>query len=262
MLLLWPRIFCWPWCHTYQQWRAPSNILESVACWPTPLHALDAIHVRCRTTAIGGIDRRQWWCPECRAKKSIRTGSFFSHSHPSLNQLILFIYLWSEDVSLEFIQRQISMQDVGTYGHGLGKHDQGGVQPRPNGQLREMAASTITAKPESSRLTKASSSLGNTTEACTGMAISWALGAVEQETGRCQLQVVANRDRAMLNPTLEQWLLLGTHIISDGWAACIHLDQLNQGVYLHDVIIHEPSPLPFTCSLHILYVNIHYSKPL
>ena len=110
-----------------------------------------------------------------------------------------------------------------------------------------MAASTITAKPELSRLTKANSSIGNTTEACTGMAISWVLGAVEQETGRCQLQVVANRDRAMLDPTLEQWLLPGTHIISDSWAACNHLDQLNQGVYLHDVIIHEHN---FIDSIH------------
>ena len=107
------------------------------------------------------------------------------------------------------------------------------IGPRPNGQVRETAAWTITTKPESSRLTKASSSIGNTTEACTGMAINWVLGAVEQETGRCLLEVVANRDRAMLEPILDLWLLPGTHIISNSWAAYIHLDQLNQGVYLH-----------------------------
>ena len=71
------------------------------------------------------------------------------------------------------------------------------------------------------------------------MAINWVLGAVEQETGRCLLEVVANRDRATLEPILDLWLLPGTHIISDGWAAYIHLDQLNQGVYLHNAIIHE-----------------------
>ena len=32
----------------------------------------------------------------------------------SLNQLILFIYLWSEDIPLELIQRQTSIQDDGT----------------------------------------------------------------------------------------------------------------------------------------------------
>ena len=95
---------------------------------------------------------------------------------------------------------------------------------RPNGQVREMAAWTITTKPESSRLPKVSSSIGSITEASTGIAINWVLGAVEQETGRCQLQMVANRDTATLDPILERWLLPGTHIISDGWAAYNHLD--------------------------------------
>ena len=134
MLLLWPRIFCWPWCHTYANSGGHHrNLLESVACWPTPLHALHAIHVRCRTTG-------NWWhwqtsvaMPQVPCQEEHKNRLVFLSQ--SLNQLILFIYLWSEDIPLELIQRQTSIQDDGTYGHGLGKHDRGGVQPRPNGQL-------------------------------------------------------------------------------------------------------------------------------
>ena len=48
-----------------------------------------------------------------------------------------------------------------------------------------------------------------------------------------------NRDWVTLEPIIEPWLLPGTHIITDGWAAYNHLDALNNGVYLHDTVIHE-----------------------
>ena len=43
----------------------------------------------------------------------------------------------------------------------------------------------------------------------------------------------------IIQPIIQQWLLPGTHIMSDGWPAYNNLDQLNGGVYLHDVVIHE-----------------------
>ena len=38
---------------------------------------------------------------------------------------------------------------------------------------------------------------------------------------------------------IQQWALPGTHIISDGWVAYKNLNQLNDSVYLHDVVIHD-----------------------
>ena len=90
-------------------------------------------NVRCRKMATGGIDRCQRRCPKCRPKKSIRTGSFFSRSHLTLNQLS-FIYLWSEDIPLELIQRQTSIQDDGT-AMDWANMIRGGMQPGSNGQL-------------------------------------------------------------------------------------------------------------------------------
>ena len=47
------------------------------------------------------------------------------------------------------------------------------------------------------------------------------------------------------------WLVPGTHIMSDGWPAYHSLDQINGGVYLHDVVIHEQS------FVDPLYTEIH-----
>ena len=38
-----------------------------------------------------------WRCPGCHSKTSIRNGSFFDHSHLSLEQILLFSYGWSRD---------------------------------------------------------------------------------------------------------------------------------------------------------------------
>ena len=64
-------------------------------------------------------------------------------------------------------------------------------------------------------------------------------GAVERQSGRCLLQVVDNRNRGTLEAIISRWLLPGSHIISDGWAAYRHLDQLDGGIFMHDVIVHE-----------------------
>ena len=51
-----------------------------------------------RLRRCGGIkDLRVWECPNCRSRKSIRTGSFFSNSNKSLQELISFIYFWAQD---------------------------------------------------------------------------------------------------------------------------------------------------------------------
>ena len=67
----------------------------------------------------------------------------------------------------------------------------------------------------------------------------WVFGAIERKSGLCRMDVVPDRRAATLQPLIQQWMLPGTHIISDSWAAYHHIDQLNGGVYLHDVVVHE-----------------------
>lgn len=38
-----------------------------------------------------------WWCRQCKTRKSIRDGSFFSKSKLTLQKWLLLIYLWARD---------------------------------------------------------------------------------------------------------------------------------------------------------------------
>ena len=48
-----------------------------------------------------------------------------------------------------------------------------------------------------------------------------------------------NRDRATLFPIIQRFIRPGSHIMSDGWAAYTTIDQIEDGIYKHDVIIHD-----------------------
>ena len=39
-------------------------------------------------------DSKSWWCPQCKGRKSIRDGSFFSKSRLSLQKWLLLLYFW------------------------------------------------------------------------------------------------------------------------------------------------------------------------
>ena len=67
----------------------------------------------------------------------------------------------------------------------------------------------------------------------------WVFGAIERDSGRCMMEVVLDRTAQTLQSLIQQWCLPGTHIISDGWAVYNNLAQLNGGVYLHDVVVHQ-----------------------
>ena len=67
----------------------------------------------------------------------------------------------------------------------------------------------------------------------------WVFGRIERESRNCFLVEVPDRRAATLIPIIQQHILPGTHIISDGWAAYANIDQINGGIYHHSVIRHE-----------------------
>ena len=58
-------------------------------------------------------------------------------------------------------------------------------------------------------------------------------------TGRCCLVEVPDRSAETLVPIIRQWILPGTRILSDGWRAYANLGAIGNGIYAHDVIIHN-----------------------
>ncbi|GFR59291.1 hypothetical protein ElyMa_000051700 [Elysia marginata] len=67
----------------------------------------------------------------------------------------------------------------------------------------------------------------------------WVFGANKRDSGNCFMVEVPNRNRATLEPIIRQFILPGTHIISDGWAAYANTPNIGGGIYTHEVIIHE-----------------------
>ncbi|KAK3802869.1 hypothetical protein RRG08_039937 [Elysia crispata] len=67
----------------------------------------------------------------------------------------------------------------------------------------------------------------------------WVFGAIERRSKQCILVEVPDRAAATLEPIIRRWILPGSHIISDGWAAYANIDQIGNGIYTHSVVVHE-----------------------
>ena len=89
----------------------------------------------------------------------------------------------------------------------------------------------------------------------------WVFGGIERGTKRCFSVEVARRDAQTLYPLIEEWILPGTHIISDGWAAYNGIDTINGGQHSHEVIIHERNFVdPNNGDIHIQNVESMWSR--
>ena len=66
----------------------------------------------------------------------------------------------------------------------------------------------------------------------------WVLSGVEYGRDRYFLITVPERRAETLRAQVEYWILPGIHIVSDAWAAYAHLEQWNNNIYTHTVVIH------------------------
>ncbi|XP_071482493.1 uncharacterized protein [Diadema antillarum] len=191
----------------------------------------------CRLNACNDrSDGYVWRCVQCRNRISVRRDSFFSKSHVPLEDLVFLVYLWCEDVSLEFIQKHTnvsrhtacawtnflrevcSLYEIDHFEQ-LGGFDEGG--------------NPIIVEVDESKYSHRKYHRGQWREG------HWVLGAIKRRSNRCVLREVESRDRETLEPIIQEWCLPGTHIMTDGWAAYNQLHTVGDGVYLHDVVIHE-----------------------
>ena len=78
-------------------------------------------------------------------------------------------------------------------------------------------------------------------------------GAIERHTGSCCLAEVPNRRKETLIPIIQRWILPGTRIVSDGWAAYADIEEIQGGIYRHDVEVHQDNfvdPVDATVHTH------------
>ena len=67
----------------------------------------------------------------------------------------------------------------------------------------------------------------------------WVFGCIERGSGRCFLVEVPDRTRETLEDIIKQYILPGLHIISDGWPSYARIENINDGIYTDQVIIHQ-----------------------
>ena len=67
----------------------------------------------------------------------------------------------------------------------------------------------------------------------------WVFGGVERLSRKCFLVEVPDRSAESLQNAILQNISPGTHIVSDGWASYTGIENLQDGIYSHSVVIHE-----------------------
>lgn len=184
-----------------------------------------------------GLDGRRWSCRACGFRRGVRTGSFFERSHLSLNQTIMFLYCWSQDMPQNTIARETQMSestvvDWSNFCREVCKawverqqfHEIGGI--KENGE-------PIIVEIDETKYYHRKSHTGR------WRAGHWVFGAIERDSGRCFLAEIPNRNAQTLLALIEEHVLPGSHVMSDELPAYEDIGQINDGIYMHSVVEHK-----------------------
>ncbi|KAF0691177.1 DDE Tnp IS1595 domain-containing protein, partial [Aphis craccivora] len=184
------------------------------------VNSIDGFVWRCRQTSIDKM--------KCDFQQSIRKFTFFSKSHLSVYQIVMFAYLWTEQVSLEFIRKQtdIARQTSVDWASFHREIVFDGMIIRH----KKIGGEGKVVEIDESKFGKRKYHRGHRVEG------QWVFGGVERETGRCFLVPVECRDKDTLLAAITDWILPGTTIISDCWKS---YDCLKDNGYQHLTVNHS-----------------------
>ena len=182
-------------------------------------------------------DGYTWKCSTCARRKSVRDSSFFALSRLELHELIRVVNSWSLNQLQVDQQREANVHQYHTTvdwcnfcrdvcEEWIENHSQ------PIGSFDENFEPKTVEIDESyffrRKYNRGAWRPGH-----------WVFGGIERGSGRCFLAEVPDRTKNTLQDAIKRFILPGTHIISDGWAAYGDIDEIDGGVYSHDTIVHE-----------------------
>ncbi len=191
--------------------------------------------------AHAGKDGIIWRCYSCQSRKSIRSGSFFEKSHLSLDQIILFTYCWSKDWPLK---------DCAAESGGMAKH----TQVDWANFLRDICQADLMTNPPQiggwyddangvmqPEIVELDETLLSHAKYHRGRHVGtrWIFGGIQRSNGACFMVEVPNRTKETLEPIIQEYVRRGSYVMTDGWASYADIDQIDGGIYTHDVVIHE-----------------------
>ena len=202
------------------------------------------------------IDGKMWRCSKCKAKVSIRRGSFFEKSHLQLWQIFAFTNLWSASCGSARGLRNTEIQSNLEIG-----------SPRIvvdwNAFCRDvcidyfvenpvqLGGAGVTVQIDESIFVKRKYHRGRFRKE------QWVFGAYEPHTKRGLLVPVDKRDAQTLLPIIAEHILPGSVIWSDMWKA---YNQLSSAGYHHDTVNHSRNFVDPNTGVHTNLVESMWSR--
>ena len=182
-------------------------------------------------------DKFRWYCTSCKKKKSVREGSFFSRSHLSLHSILVIMYCWARDMQQKHTCEEsggVSAHTVVDWFNFCRDICSQCLENNPR-EIGGFAAdgSSLVVEIDESKFFHRKYHRGQWREG------HWVFGGIERVSGKCFLVEVPDRTRETLEEKIRKYILPGSHIISDGWASYARIEDINDGIYTHQVIVHE-----------------------
>lgn len=183
-----------------------------------------------------GVDGCRWACEGCGFRKSVREGSFFARSHLRLEQILIMIYCWCCDMPQSQMMRESKANEKTAvdWSNFMREECEKWIEGH-SGEIGGMDdnGDPIVVEIDESKYFHRKFHRGQWREG------HWVFGGIERESGRCFLVEVPNRRADTLAACIEQHILPGSHIVSDGWAAYANIERIQNGIYQHSVVVHQ-----------------------
>jgi hypothetical protein len=213
------------------QWLARRRLVRNALQCP-------ACNSPCKYTVYGGgMDGRRWACQGCNFRKSVRDGSFFARSHLTLKQIIILTYCWSHDLpqTVMIHEAEVVNPNVTVDWCNFMREECEIWMVNHNETIGGMDAQgqAIVVEIDESKYFHRKYHRGQWHDG------HWVFGGIERNSGKCFLVEVADRRAPTLEALILQYILPGSHIVSDGWASYANIANLNHGIYTHSVVVHQ-----------------------
>jgi transposase-like protein len=213
------------------EWLATRKLIKNSSTCSTCNSLMTLQH---HTQSADGF---RWHCRACTTSAvTVRRGSIFENVHLPLSTAVLLMYFWSVNLLQKHATRELNVNKrtvidmynkcrrVCTWFAQREETELGGMDENGNPVIVEVDESKFFHR----KYNRGRNAQGH-----------WVLGVIERGSGKCVLKCVQRRDETTLRPILENILLPGTHVITDGWRAYRHIEHWRAGVYTHDVVIHD-----------------------
>ena len=219
-------------------------------------------------------DGRSWWCRQCKTRKSIRNGSFFSKSKLTLQTWLILLYNWARDrpVTDAMDEAEVDTRTAVDIYQWLREVCTTSLLANPvvlggPGVVVQFNESLFRHKPKVASTTLFFMLLFNFFSqqhhrGCATTQEIWVFGLVDvsQSPAKGYMEIVHRRDAATLLPIIQAHVAPGTVIHSDQWAACHGASALpnvssHQSVVNHSIHFVDP-----TTGVHTQHIESYWKR--